>query len=132
MKTVVTLDLTILQVRTIDTEGTIGYGATCTVAPGMQIAVVSAGYADGILFSLANRGGGFINRAWVPVIGRVSMDLMTFDISGLPENSVSPGDSLRLFGPDYTIDEFAKDADTIPYTVLTGLSRRYVRSWRGA
>ena len=132
IKNVVTLDLTILQIRTIDTDGTVGYGATRAVIPGMRVAVASAGYADGILCSLANRGGGFINGVRIPIIGRVSMDLITFDISMLPENSVSPGDRIRLLGADYTIDEFAKDADTIPYTILTGLSRRYVRNWRGA
>lgn len=131
MQTVVTLDLTILQIRTVDTEGTVGYGGTRTVTPGMRLAVASAGYADGLLCTLANQGSGFVQGIRVPVIGRVSMDLITFDISELPEDSVVPGDTICVLGPNYTVDDLAEDADTIPYQILTGLSQRYTRNWRG-
>ncbi|NKD76771.1 alanine racemase [Haematospirillum sp. H1815] len=132
MHPVVRLDLRVLQVREIDTAGTVGYGATRPVTPGMRLAIVAAGYADGLLRTLGDQGSGTIHGARVPILGRVSMDLITFDISALPAGSVHPGDYVTVLDAHHGIDSLAAEAGTLGYEILTGLSGRYTRTWTGS
>ncbi len=129
MRPVIMLKSRILQVRTVDSGATIGYGAAATVARRSRIATIAVGYADGALRSSANRGHVFIDRRPAPVVGRVSMDLMTIDVTDLPEAAVAPGGWAELIGPDRSVDAAAADAGTIGYEILTGLSRRHHRVW---
>lgn len=132
MQPVVTLSAPILQVHDIEEDGTVGYNATYRVRAGGRIATIPVGYADGYLRSAGNQAYARVAGEIVPVAGRVSMDLITLDISSLPPNSVQPGCMADLiFGPD-GVDQLAKAADTIGYEVLTRLgtrlARRYTRS----
>ena len=121
----------ILQLREIRKPTPVGYGATCTAAPGTRIATVGTGYADGYPWSLGNRGIAAIGGHRVPVIGRVSMDLITLDVTGLPEELVQPGCLVDLIGPDITLEEVARLAGTINYEILTRLGQRARRRFIG-
>jgi len=129
MQPVITLRSRILQVRMIDTGATVGYGAACTVGRPSRIATIAVGYADGALRSSASRGHVFIDRRPAPVVGRVSMDLMTIDVTDLPQATVQPGGWAELIGLDRSVDAAAADAGTIGYEILTSLSRRHHRVW---
>jgi alanine racemase len=98
-------------------------------APG-RLAVLGVGYADGFPRSLSGRGSVVLHGYRLPIVGRVSMDLTTVDISNLPEGLVQPGDHAELIGPTVSIDDVATDAGTIAYEILTNLGRRYERTYR--
>lgn len=131
MAQVVHLQGKIVQVRHVDTPMTVGYGATHRIARRGRLATVAAGYADGYLRSLSNRATGVIGGRSVPMVGRVSMDLITFDISDVPERLAHPGAVIDLIGPDNPVDRIAAEAGTIGYEILTSLGRRYHRRYRG-
>lgn len=128
---VVRLSARILQVRDVDTPMTVGYGATHRFTAKGRIATVAAGYADGLFRSLGNRGFGFIEGVRVPVVGRISMDLTTFDVSALAPEVARPGALVELIGPGHDADALAAEAGTIGYEVLTSLGARYLRSYCG-
>lgn len=125
----VTLRGKILQIHDVDPPRSVGYGATHRVAGRSRIATVAAGYADGWPRSLSNRGSAYIGNLRVPVIGRVSMDLMTLDITAAPH--LAPGDTVELIGPHLSVDDVADAAGTIGYEILTRLGRRYHRVYSG-
>jgi alanine racemase len=127
MRQVVQLKAKILQVREIDGGESVGYGATHVMAASGRVATVAVGYADGWLRSLSRRGFAFIDGKRVPLLGRVSMDLLTFDVSGADPALTQPGMTVELLGPNYGVDEAAADAGTIGYEILTGLGARYHR-----
>jgi alanine racemase len=128
---VVRLQGKILQVRDVDSPMTVGYGATHRVGRKGRLATVAAGYADGYLRSLSNRGHAVVGGVRVPVVGRVSMDLITIDVTEAPDHLVRPGALVDLIGPGHTVDDLAAEAGTIGYEVLTSLSRRYARRYVG-
>jgi alanine racemase len=130
MRQVARVEAEILQVRSIAAGETVGYGASW-VAPGARrIATVAAGYADGYLRALSGRSLGILHGRAVPLVGRVSMDLTTFDVTDVPQ--AAPGDRLLLIGgADNTPDAIAARAGTIGYEVLTALGRRYHRVYAG-
>jgi alanine racemase len=121
----------ILQLREITQETTVGYGATFRARPGMKIATVGIGYADGYPWSLGNRGIASIEGRRVPVVGRVSMDLITLDVSALPDELAKPGRLVDLIGPDISLEEVAALAGTISWEILTGLGQRANRTFLG-
>jgi len=129
---VVRLRAKVLQVRRIDTSQTVGYGATYTAPDGARIATVSVGYADGLHRSLSNAGYGLLDDIRVPVAGRVSMDLMSFDVSDVPEAAAQPGAMIDLIGPHISADDVAREAGTIGYEVLTSLGQRFHRVYPAA
>jgi alanine racemase len=132
MQQVIRLKGRILQVREIDRGEPVGYGAAHVMdAPG-RLATVAVGYADGWLRSLSHRGFGRIDGTCVPLLGRVSMDLVVFDVSAVDPSRVRPGGFVELLGDDYGVDAAAADAGTIGYEILTALGRRYHRVFRGA
>ncbi len=128
---VLRLEARILQVRDVDTPMTVGYGATHRVEGRGRIATAAVGYADGWFRSQGNRGHGVIGGVVVPVVGRISMDLTTFDVSALPPDAVVAGAMVELIGPDRDIDSVAADCGTIGYEVLTALGRRSARHYVG-
>ncbi len=131
MRQVVRLQGKILQVREIDAPQTVGYGATFRVSGPMRLATVALGYADGYLRSLSNRGIGHIGGVQVPVVGRISMDLVTFDVSAVPAGMARPGATIDLFDPDLGVDEVGARAGSIGYEILSALGRRYHRIYLG-
>lgn len=122
----------IVQVQSVDRPQTVGYSAAYAVEGPGRIATVAVGYADGFLRSLSGRAIGVLAGVAVPLAGRVSMDLLTFDVSAVPEHEAVPGAEIRLLGAaPVDVDAVAEAAGTIPYEILTGLSRRYHRVYRG-
>ncbi|HJQ57339.1 MAG TPA: alanine racemase [Vineibacter sp.] len=132
MRQVASLHARILQVRQIDAMAGVGYNHDWRSARPTRIAVVAAGYADGYLRALGNRGEIVIDNHLAKVVGRVSMDLITVDVSDLPEGSVRPGSFAELIGPHQTPDQVAEKARTNGYEILTSLGARYHRVYTGA
>jgi alanine racemase len=131
MLPVVSLDGRIIQVRDIDAGQSVGYGATHRALRPTRLASVAAGYADGLFRALGNRGWGHLGEHRVPLVGRVSMDLVVFDVTGLPDGLAKPGAMINLIGPGATLDDMAREAGTIGYEILTALGRRYHRHYLG-
>jgi len=119
----------VLAVKDIETGALVGYGGIHRATRPMRIAVLAAGYADGIPHRLSNRGKVIVKGKFAPIAGAVSMDLTTIDVTGCPE--VSPGDAVMLLGSEggASIDaqEIARIAGTISYSVLCGISARVKR-----
>jgi alanine racemase len=124
---VIRLQGRILQVRSVDAARSVGYGATHRVSRPSRIATVALGYADGYPLAMSNLGTAFLDNHEIPVVGRVSMDLTTVDVTDLPEGLAAPGRLVDFIGADNSIDAVAARAKTIPYTILTGLGRRLHR-----
>ena len=136
MKTVVTLQAKVMQMRTVTQGDTVGYGATWTAPRDSCIAILGAGYRDGIprrLSSTQMDGPAqvFIAGRRAPLVGRVSMDMMACDITGIPDRDIEPGTLAEIFGPNISIDEAAGWAGTISYELLTHLGNRYHRRYIG-
>lgn len=129
MLPVVRLQAKILQIRRVDSTQTVGYGATFEATDGMKLATVSIGYADGFLRSLSNAGQAQLDGIPIRVAGIVSMDLLTFDISNVPDSSARPGAMIDIIAEHSTADDLARDAGTIGYEVLTSLGHRYARRY---
>jgi alanine racemase len=130
MRGVVRLSIRVLAVRDVPAGATVGYNATWTAARPSRIATAALGYADGFHRSLSGRGAAYFDGAPVPLVGRVSMDLTTFDVTDLP--AVQPGCWLEVLGPHLPPDDVATAAGTNGYEVLTSLGRRFHRVYRTA
>ncbi|MBT8048179.1 MAG: alanine racemase [Xanthomonadales bacterium] len=129
LKPVLTVQSRILQVREVDAGATVGYGATFSAKQNMRIATVGIGYADGYPWSLGNRGVASIGGHRVPVVGRVSMDMITLDVTEVPDEFLQPGHMVDLIGPNISLEEVAELAGTINYEILTRLSQRARRKY---
>lgn len=132
---VVTVRARILQVRTLKTGDSVGYSATWQAKRPTRLAVVAAGYADGIaraLSAASGKKGGVVMVAGqkAPIVGRVSMDLITVDVTDV-EGEVARGDLVTLVGPGLTLEAIGRAAGTIGYEVLTRLGPRFVRRHTG-
>jgi len=149
MEPVVSLKARIVQVRDVPRGETVGYGAIWTAARASRVAVVSVGYGDGYPRAASGTTGGvkrsfkrrtkssaksdavaLIANRRCPMAGRISMDLMAFDVTGLPDDLVRRGSHATLIGDGITVDDVARWSGTIGYEVLTGLGRRYRRVWK--
>jgi len=131
MRAVVSLESSIAQLRTVPIGAGVGYGMSFHAARETRIATIPVGYADGWPRALGNRGAAWIGGHRAPIIGRVSMDSITLDVTDVPEEYLYPGAPVELIGPHQTIDDVAHDAGTISYEILTQLSRRYERIYVG-
>jgi len=127
MAEVVRLEAPIVQVRPVQPGDTVGYGATYPISRPGRVATVAVGYADGYHRGLSNRGFAVLAGHRVPVVGRVSMDLTTLDVSGVPESVAHPGARVSLIGGGVDSDELAAAAGTIAYDTFTGLGKRFER-----
>ncbi len=124
----------VVLVRDVAAGEAVGYGGEQTMTRPSRIATLGAGYADGyhrISGSSDTHLGGrvAVNGQIAPLVGRVSMDLMTADVTDLP--SVVRGDWVELFGLTIPVDEAAAVSGTLGYEFLTGLGRRYERRYVG-
>lgn len=132
MATVVTVDVPVVQVQEVEAGVAVGYGATHVTDRPTRLATVAVGYADGLPRAAGRArtvavAAGEGEWCLVPVVGRVSMDLVIVDVGSLPAGSVRPGTAVELLGPRRPVDEVAAEAGTIANEILTGLSRRYRR-----
>jgi alanine racemase len=130
MRLAVRLTARILAVRDVPPGESVGYNATWCATRPSRIATVGVGYADGWHRSLSGRGRALFDGTPVPLVGRVSMDLTTFDVTDHP--SAQPGGWLELLGPAQTPDDVAEAAGTNGYEVLTSLGRRFQRIYHPA
>lgn len=125
---VATLEASVVQIRQLAPGDSVGYGATWQSGEARRLAVLGVGYADGLPRSLSNCGEAVVKGKRCPIVGRVSMDLTVIDVSGARADT---GDWVELFGAGLPIDEVARQADTIAYELLTGISSRVRRIYEG-
>ncbi len=125
LRPVVRLEAPVIQLRDVGPGDTIGYGSTREADRRRRLAVVALGYADGFLRAGSNRGFGVVRGTVMPVMGRVSMDLVILDATSA--RGLAEGDMVEFLGPAAPLDAQAQACDTIPYELLTGLSRRAAR-----
>ena len=132
MRDVISLHTRILQVRECKKNQSTGYGTSHKFKKDTRTATIAIGYADGFLRSNSNQAVLYYNNQPCPVIGRVSMDLVTIDLSDVKGEQPKQGDMVEIIGPNQNIDELAKPAGTIGYEILTSLGDRYKREYIGA
>lgn len=126
---VATLDAPIVQLRDVLAGDTVGYGASFTAPAPMRTATIALGYADGYLRSASGKGYGVLAGACCPILGRVSMDLITLDVTAAG-GAAEIGARVEMLGPNVPLRDVAAAAGTASYEVLTNLSgvaRRHVR-----
>jgi alanine racemase len=132
---VVRVEARVLQVRDVPEGETVGYSATWRAARPSRVAIVAGGYADGLARGLSSATGTpgavvIVAGQRVPLIGRVSMDLITLDVTDV-SGEISRGDLVSLIGPGLTIEAMGRAAGTIGYEVLTRLGTRFARRYVG-
>ena len=114
----------ILQRRRVEPGEGVGYGATFVAERTIEVAILNIGYADGYLRTFSGRGRAFAGDAVLPVLGRVSMDLLAIDVTAAPD--LREGDWLAL---DYHLPDAAEQSGLSQYELLTGLGDRFDRRW---
>lgn len=127
---------TVLQLREIQAGESVGYGATWRATRPTRIAILGAGYKDGVPRSLSSRATNgpaqvYIGDRRCPVIGRISMDMMAVDVTQVPVDLCRRGTRAELIGRNIAIDETAEWAGTISYELLTRLGQRFTRLYSG-
>jgi alanine racemase len=120
---VVRLSIPIIQTRIVQAGESVGYGNSFVADRDMRVATIAAGYADGIQRALSGKATLWAGDTPCPLLGRVSMDLLTIDVSAVD----GPVDALDLIGPHQGVDALADVIGTIGYEMLTGLGARYKR-----
>ena len=115
----------VLEVKDIPAGAPVGYGAIYRATAPIRIAVLAAGYADGYPHRLSNRGKVLVGERICPVIGAVSMDVTTIDVTGI--EGLKTGDPVTLLGGEIDAQQIARTAGTISYAVLCGISSRVAR-----
>ena len=130
LRPVVTLELPIVQTRTVPKGETVGYSATWRAQQLSHIAILGGGYADGVLRSASPGAYASVDGRRCPIIGRISMDLIAIDVTDAP--AAREGVFAQLLGPHLPIDDFAAAAGTLAYEVLTRLGPRIERHYVGA
>jgi alanine racemase len=118
----------IVRLKTLPPNHAVGYGATYRTTRESRIATLPVGYADGYDRKLSNNGDVIVHGMRVPIVGRVSMDFVTVDVSALPNARL--GDEVVLLGDGITADEIASRIDTIPYEVFCNVSARVPRIYK--
>lgn len=126
---VVTIETEVLQINEISAGETVSYGGVWQADQVSRVATVGVGYADGFLRAGGNNGYVAIGDYKVPIVGRVTMDLLMVDITELPDGLVEVGSQVQLIGDHVPIDEVAANAGTIGYEILTALGQRYKREY---
>ena len=128
IRTVLTLQAPILQIRTVPPGETIGYGATFRTEQITQVAILAAGFADGLLRGLGVGGYGWFAGKARPFVGRISMDLIALDMTDCKD--AKPGAMVELLGENVLLDDVARRAGTVPYEILTRPSHRIQRVFK--
>jgi len=129
LKPAMILEASVISVFTGRKDTTVGYGATHTLSEDRLLATCAIGYADGLPRSGSGRLGGWIEGVRCPVAGRISMDLVTLDITDGPAG-VKPGTRVEFLGEHAQLEAQAEACGTLGYELLTGLGRRVQRQYR--
>ena len=132
MRPAVELKGRILQVRNIKKGDTVGYGAAYVAARPTRLAIIAVGYADGYARAAGAAKGKpaaevIIAGRRCPLAGRISMDLVTLDVTDVPEPEAQTGALVEVLGPHTSPDDLAEHARTNAYEVMTSLGHRYAR-----
>jgi alanine racemase len=122
-----TLRAPLIAIKHLAAGEPVGYGATWRAPREMLLGVVGIGYGDGYPREIARAAKVLLNGARVPVVGRVSMDMLTVDLGGAPARI---GDLATLWGEGLPADEVAAWAGTLPYTLFCGVTTRVARDYR--
>ncbi|RWI34129.1 MAG: alanine racemase [Mesorhizobium sp.] len=130
MEPVVSLEVAVVQTRTVTVGSRVGYAGAYVAEKEIRLATIAAGYADGLPRSLSGRGAVYFMGTRLPITGRVSMDSITVDITALPEGTLSLGSFVEVLGPHQSLEDLASDASTVSYEILTSLGDRYNRLYR--
>lgn len=133
LKSVPSFKSRLSAVRTLPKGRTVGYGGTYRLERDMRIGTIAAGYADGIPLALSNRGEVLLRGTRCKILGRISMDYTTIDLSNLPQ--AMPGDVVTLFGRDgneeISVSDWAQIKGTHPYDIICSISPRVKRTYSG-
>lgn len=129
IRPVATFSAKVLQVREVPTGESVGYSRGFVADRPLRVATVAAGYADGVLRSSSPGGRAFAAGTLRPIVGRVSMDVLAIDVTGL---DVRVGDEVELFGAHRPLDDAARDAGTVAWELLTSVGARVERTYVGA
>ena len=129
VRPVVRLEARVIQLRAVEAGAGVGYGLTYVAREPRRLATVSVGYADGWPRRLGGRAAAYFGDVRLPIVGRVSMDSMTLDVSDLPDGTLAEGDFVELIGPHQSLEAVAAGAETIAYEILTGLGTRFSRTY---
>ncbi len=137
MRPVVRLEGVVMQVRTVAAGETVGYGATWQASRESRIALLGAGYKDGIPRRFSSEPGRpsaevALDGLRCPVVGRISMDMMAVDVTEVPVGRVRQGTRMEIVGDTITLEEAASRAGTISYELLARLGSRFARAYIGA
>jgi alanine racemase len=137
MEPVIRLYGRVIQLGEAAPGETVGYGAALTLERPTRYITVAVGYADGYFraFGSANKRKGataYLDGQPLPILGRVSMDLIVFDITDLPPDCARRGSFIELIGPNFTVDDAGELAGTMAYEILTSLGSRYLRVYTQA
>lgn len=126
----VRLDARILQVATAQAGQTVGYGATYVVDKPRRFVTLGIGYADGFSRALFQKASVAVGGVKCPVVGKVSMDLIVADASAVPESVLTKAETAEIFGDTISLKEYAANAGTIDYEMLTNLGNRFSRFYK--
>jgi len=137
MEPVIRLYGRIIQLGEAAPGETVGYGAALTLERPTRYVTVAVGYADGYFRALGSKDGrkgatAHLDGRPLPILGRVSMDLIVFDITDLPPDCARRGGFVELIGPEFTVDDAGELAGTMAYEILTSLGSRYLRVYTQA
>ncbi|MGZ4958737.1 MAG: alanine racemase [Methylomonas sp.] len=122
LKPVMSLHSRLIAVKSVAARETVGYSGTWHCATDTRLGVISIGYGDGYHRHTRSGAPVLVNGQRVPLVGRVSMDMITVDLKAQPD--AQPGDPAILWGEGLPVEEIARHADTIPYTLLCGITQR--------
>jgi len=123
LKNVVSLISPVIQINSLKKGETAGYNQTYKAKKNIVTATIPLGYADGVKIKISNIGHVFYKNIKLPMIDRISMDLMIIDITKV-KNKIKIGDYLEVFGKNISLDDFARISDTSPYDIITSISDR--------
>ncbi len=126
----IALHAPILQLKNLKSGSTIGYNMTFVAERDIVVATLPIGYADGYSLKFSNEGSVYINGQCAKVIGRVSMDLITVDVTHIPVEHLYIGSLVEIIGPHCSLNAIARQIDTIGYEILTNLGKRYKRVYK--
>jgi alanine racemase len=122
LRPAMTLESTVIAVREVLAGERVGYAGTWQAQCPSRVAIIAAGYGDGLLRSLAGGTSILIGRRRAPLVGRVSMDMLAADVTDLP--GIAVGDRVELWGAEMPVEEMAAAAGTIPYELVCAVSQR--------
>ncbi len=126
---VVSLNARLIQVRKINKGDTVGYGATYKANKDMKIGTLAFGYADGFNRLFSNNFNVYFKNKRLEIVGRVSMDLITINLTNVKISRKYFNEEFEIIGTKYSINSIAKKINTIPYEILTNLGKRYHRKY---